>query len=92
VSFLSSLLYPELYPEFQREILAIVHAKGKYGIERWREQQQKDQEISFQQGTYENLKDTAGQERVKLREKGKAGETCRQAGFPLLHKGLNLRK
>jgi hypothetical protein len=34
-----------LYPEFQPETMAIVHTKGKQGMEKWREQQQKDQKI-----------------------------------------------
>jgi hypothetical protein len=36
---------PGLYPKFQPETVAIVHTKGKQGIKKWREQQQKDQEI-----------------------------------------------
>ena len=52
---------------YKPEKRARINSKGKQGIEKWKEQQQKDQEISFQQGTYENLKDTTGQESVILR-------------------------
>jgi hypothetical protein len=109
--------FPALYPKFQPETVAIVHTKGKHYREikdargkmrREESNSRKTRKYDFNRACPEvaegNSRDTAGQESVRLRKKGKVGKRGRKPKelfvfpsshfsiLPLLHKSLNLTR